>query len=55
MPKKAKSKAQAHFFGLIASGQMPRGKTSLTPAKAREMLKGTKIKKLPKYAKGRKK
>jgi hypothetical protein len=45
MPAKAKSKAQARFLGAVAGGRVKvKGLTSKT---AREMLKGTKVKKLP--------
>lgn len=46
MPRKAKSKAQARLFGAIAGGKSTKAK-GLSPGKAREMLKGTKIKRLP--------
>ena len=46
MPKKAKSKAQARFFGAVASGKARKG-TSLSPHKAKEMLRGSKVSKLP--------
>jgi hypothetical protein len=45
MPRKAKSKAQARFLGAVAGGQIKR--KGMTKAKAREMLRGTKVKKLP--------
>lgn len=46
MPRKVKSKAQARFLGAIAGGRRkpPKG---LSRAKAREMLRGTKLKRLP--------
>ncbi len=49
MPKKAKSKAQAAFLGAIAGGAAH--KEGLTPEKAKEMLEGTKVSKLPKKVK----
>lgn len=45
MPKKAKSKAQARFFGAVAGGAIK--KPGLSAKKAGEMLKGTKMSKLP--------
>lgn len=42
----AKSKAQARYLGLVASGRIRR-KNTPTPAQAREMLRGTKTKRLP--------
>lgn len=45
MPKKAKSKAQAKFFGAVAGGAIK--KKGLSAKKAKEMVKGTKISKLP--------
>ena len=53
MPK-AKSLKQARFFGLIASGKRPRKKTSLTSRKAKEMLRGLRLKRLPKIIKRKK-
>lgn len=49
MPKVI-SKAQARLFGLIAGGEKPtKVKTKgLSPEEAREMLRGAKIKGLPK-------
>jgi hypothetical protein len=45
MPAKAKSKAQARFLGAVAGGRVKvKGLSSKT---AREMLRGTKVKKLP--------
>jgi hypothetical protein len=46
MPRKAKSKRQARFFGAVAGGKS-RKKTGLSSSKAREMLRGTKMKRLP--------
>jgi hypothetical protein len=45
----AKSKKQARLFGAIAGGADPYSKSaqSLSKAKAKEMLKGTKMSKLP--------
>jgi len=51
MPKKAKSKAQARFLGAVAGGKAK--KKGLSSSKARELLRGTKTKKLP--ARARKK
>jgi hypothetical protein len=45
MPRRAKSKAQARYLGAVAGGQIKR--KGLSRKKAREMLKGTKVKKLP--------
>jgi hypothetical protein len=45
MPAKAKSKAQARFLGGVAGGAIRR--KGLSAKRAREMLKGTKVKKLP--------
>lgn len=45
MPKKAKSKAQARYLGAVAGGQAK--KSGLSKTKAREMLRGTKMSKLP--------
>lgn len=45
MPGKAKSKAQARFLGAVAGGAIK--KKGLSASKAGEMLKGTKVKKLP--------
>lgn len=45
MPRKAKSKAQARFLGAVAGGQIRR--KGLSRTRAREMLKGTKVKRLP--------
>lgn len=48
MPKKAKSKAQARFFGAIAGGAKPySGGEGLSAHKAGEMVKGTKMSELP--------
>lgn len=41
----ARSKRQAGFLGLVASGK--KKVKGLSPAKAREMLRGTKVKRLP--------
>lgn len=46
MPRKAKSRAQARLFGAIRGGKA-RKKTGMSPRKAGEMLKGTKVKRLP--------
>jgi len=46
MPRKAKSRAQARLFGAIAGGAKTKA-AGLSPAEAREMLKGTKLSKLP--------
>lgn len=43
MPK-AKSKAQARFFGAVAGGAV---KTTMTKAEARTRLRGVKVSKLP--------
>jgi hypothetical protein len=40
----ARSKAQARFFGAVIGGSTGHG---LSKAKAREMLRGTKVKRLP--------
>lgn len=45
MPRKARSKAQARFFGAVAGGQIKR--KGLSRKRAQEMLKGTKMKRLP--------
>lgn len=45
MPKKAKSKAQARFFGAVKGGAVKA--PGLSSKKAGEMLKGTKMGKLP--------
>lgn len=42
----AKSKKQAGFMGMVASGKMK--KKGLSMMKAKEFLKGTKVKSLPK-------
>jgi hypothetical protein len=44
----AKSKQQARFLGAIASGRIKR--KSISKSTAREMLRGTKVKRLPKRA-----
>jgi len=46
-----KSRKQARLLGLIAGGEIPRKKTDLSKAKAKEMLRGAKLKKLPLRAK----
>lgn len=48
----AKSKRQARFLGAVASGRVKRKGISKT--RAREMLRGTKIKRLPETARKRK-
>ena len=48
----ATSKAQARFMGLVASGK--KKVKGLSKAKAKEFLKGVKIKKLPARAKKKK-
>lgn len=53
MPAKAKSKRQAGFLGMVASGR--KKVKGLSKSKAREMLKGTKVKKLPTRSKKKKK
>jgi len=45
MPKKATSKAQARFFGAVAGGAVK--KKGFPASKAREMLTGTTMNKLP--------
>jgi hypothetical protein len=45
MPNKAKSKKQARFFGAVAGGAIK--KKGLSSSKAKEMVKGTKMSKLP--------
>ena len=47
-----KSKAQAGFMGMIASGKMK--KKGLSKMKAKEFLKGVKVGKLPKKLKKKK-
>lgn len=50
-----KTQKQARFFGAVAGGKA-RKKTSLSRSQARESLRGTKVKSLPKSAKsGRRK
>ena len=44
-----KSQKQAKFFGIIASGKIK--KKGLSKAKAKEFLRGVKVKKLPKKVK----
>lgn len=44
-----KSKAQAKFMGAIAGGKLK--KKGLSKTKAKEFLKGVKVKKLPKKSK----
>jgi hypothetical protein len=51
MPKKAKSKAQARYLGAVAGGQVK--KSGMSKSKAKEMLKGTKMSKLPARKKSR--
>ena len=48
MPK-IKSKSQARYLGAIAGGQLK--KKGLSKTKAKEMLRGSKLKKLPKKVK----
>jgi len=45
MPAKPKSKAQARYLGAVAGGKVK--KKGLSKNKAKEMLKGTKMKRLP--------
>lgn len=45
----AKSKAQAGFMGLIASGKIK--KPGLSKSKAKEFLRGVSVKRLPKKVK----
>jgi hypothetical protein len=45
MPRRVTSKRQAGYLGLVASGK--RKLKGLSAKKAREMLRGTKVKKLP--------
>ncbi len=42
-----KSRKQAGLFGIIASGKKTRKKIKMSANKAREMLRGSKLKKLP--------
>lgn len=49
MPGKVKSKAQAAYLGAVAGGAIK--KKGLSKDKAKEMLKGSKTKKLPKKVK----
>ncbi|KKK81880.1 hypothetical protein LCGC14_2808960 [marine sediment metagenome] len=42
-----KSKKQARLLGIIAGGGKPRKKTGLSKTKAKEFLKGAKLKRLP--------
>jgi len=53
--KKAKSKAQARLFGIIAGGGELRDHVDMSPAKAKEKLKGVKYKDLPEKAGAKKK
>ena len=53
MPKKAKSKRQARFLGAVAGGQARDGE-DLSAEKAKEMLRGTKMKELPEKVKKKK-
>lgn len=55
MPRKAKSKAQARFLGAVKGGRARKKPKGLSQHKAGEMLKGTKVKKLPARARKRKK
>lgn len=48
----AKSQAQAHYMGLVASGKIK--KPGLSAAQAKEYTRGQKVKSLPKKAKGKK-
>lgn len=50
----AKSKKQARFLGAVISGQVKKKSSGLSKAEAREMLRGTKLKKLPKKVKRKK-
>lgn len=45
MPEKAKSKSQARFLGAVAGGAIK--KKGLSPEKAGEMVRGTKMSNLP--------
>jgi len=45
--KKVKSQAQAGLFGAVIAGKQTKAK-SLTQKKAKEKLRGVKVKKLPK-------
>jgi hypothetical protein len=47
-----KSKRQARYFGAIASGRIKR--KGISKARAREMLRGTKVKRLPETKRKRK-
>jgi len=49
-----KSRAQARLFGAVAGGRKTKAKT-LSKAKAKESLKGQKLKKLPERVKKKKK
>lgn len=51
MSPKAKSKAQAALFGAVAAGKHTKAK-GLSPAEAKERLRGVNVKRLPKH-KGR--
>lgn len=51
--KKPVSQAQARLFGAIAGGAKT-GASGMSAAKAKEKLKGTKVSKLPAYAKKKK-
>lgn len=46
-----KSKAQAGFMGAVASGKSKNKPKGLSKEEAKEMLKGSKVKKLPKKVK----
>lgn len=50
----ARSKAQARFLGAVAAGRIRR-KNTPSPAQAKEMLRGTKTKRLPARKKRRRK
>lgn len=45
----ATSRAQAHYMGMVAAGKIK--KPGLSPAKAKEFLRGEKVSKLPARAK----
>ena len=52
MPRKARSKAQARFFGAVRGGAVKA--KGMSASKAGEMLKGTKHKRLPERKQKRK-
>jgi len=54
MPK-VKSKAQAGFLGAVAGGKSYKKPAGLSRAEAKEMLRGSKQKRLPSKKKGKKK